>query len=65
MVQIGLVMQVVFLLLVDWGSIVGILRQPELPWMHVVGLVLVNALLIPAAWLAWRWLPRSPKPHRT
>lgn len=55
-IRFGLLMQVVFLLLVDWGSIVGILHQRRTPWGHVVGLVAVNLVLLPAAAIAWRWL---------
>jgi hypothetical protein len=68
-IQLGLVMQVVFLLLVDWGSIVGILHQPRTPWGHVAGLVAVNVVLFPAAWIAWRWLRarglETPRPAQS
>ena len=59
-IQLGLGMQVVFLLLVDWGTIAGILKQARTPWGHVAGLVVVNLVLWPAAALAWRWLRSQP-----
>lgn len=55
-IRFGLIMQVVFLLLVDWGTIAGIVHQRRTPWVHVAGLVVVNIVLLPAAALAWRWL---------
>jgi hypothetical protein len=58
-IRVGLLLQVVFLVLVDWGTIAAVLEQPELPWLHLVGLVVVNLLLVPAAVVAWRWIPRS------
>lgn len=61
-IQLGLILQVVFLLFVDWGTIVGILAQPRTPWAHVAGLVAVNAVLLPAAYLAWKWLRTKADP---
>jgi hypothetical protein len=55
-IRFGLVLQFVFLLLVDWASIAGILHQRPTPWGHVVGLILVNVVLWPAAIVAWRWV---------
>jgi hypothetical protein len=52
----GLLLQIVFLFFVDWGTVAGILHEPHLPWKHVAGLVLVNLVLLPAALLAWRWV---------
>lgn len=62
-IQLGLLLQLVFLFFVDWGSIAGILRQRHTPWAHVAGLVAVNVVLLPAAVVAWKWLrARSASP---
>lgn len=55
-IQLGLVLQLVFLFFVDWGTIAGIMHQRRTPWAHVAGLVAVNLVLLPAAVIAWRWL---------
>lgn len=59
MIRTGLVLQLVFLFLVDWGSIVGIADEETLPWGHVAGLIAVNAVLLVSAWFAWAWMQRA------
>ena len=63
-IRIGVVLQVVFLLLVDWGTIAGIAHRPEIPWVHVVGLIAVNAGLFVCAVFAWRWMGRAQRRSR-
>jgi hypothetical protein len=58
MIRFGLVLQVVFLFFVDWGTIAGMRGEPEVPWTHVVGLIAINAMLLVAAWVAWTWMRR-------
>jgi hypothetical protein len=63
-IRIGVVLQVVFLALVDWGTIAGIAGQEEFPWLHVIGLAVVNVLCVVSAVLAWRWMGRSQRSVR-
>jgi hypothetical protein len=58
MIRAGLVLQVVFLILVDWGTIAGMRGGERVPWIHVAGLIAVNAVLLVAAGVAWRWMRR-------
>ena len=57
----GFWIQLVLLGLVDWGTVVAITRH-EVAAIHYVGFGLVNAALLCATVLVWRWLPsQSPK----
>ena len=58
-IRAGAAMQLVFLLLVDWGTIAGFRNEPRIPWTHVIGLIAVNALLLVSALVAWRWMARA------
>lgn len=60
-IRIGVVLQVVFLLLVDWGTIAGITDSDEIPWVHVIGLVAVNLALFVCAVVAWKWMGRAQR----
>lgn len=64
-IRIGVLLQVVFLALVDWGSIAGIAGSAETPWRHVIGLTAVNLVLLSSAFIAWRWMGRSQRRART
>lgn len=59
MIRSGLTLQLVFLLLVDWGSIAGMVEEQSVPWGHVAGLVVVNAVLLVAAYFAWTLMRRA------
>jgi protein-S-isoprenylcysteine O-methyltransferase Ste14 len=63
-IRIGVLLQVVFLALVDWGTIAGIADASETPWKHVIGLVVVNVVLLASALVAWRWMGRSQRKLR-
>jgi hypothetical protein len=53
--------QLVFLLMVDLGTIHA-MRQGLVAWYHYIGLVVVNLVCLGAAFVMWRWLrdQRSP-----
>jgi hypothetical protein len=59
MIRAGLLLQLVFLFLVDWGSISGMTGEQALPWGHVFGLLVVNAMLLVSAYYAWNWMRRA------
>ena len=63
-IRIGVLLQIVFLALVDWGTIAGIADASETPWKHVVGLAVVNVVLLACAAVAWRWMGRSQRKLR-
>lgn len=63
-IRIGVVLQVIFLLLVDWGTIAGIADEPEIPWLHVIGLAAVNVVLFACSIVAWRWMGRAQRNQR-
>jgi hypothetical protein len=63
-IRIGVALQVVFLLVVDWGTIAGITDEPEVPWLHVAGLATVNIALFVCAVIAWRWMGRAQRNSR-
>lgn len=63
-IRIGVLLQIVFLALVDWGSIAGIAGSAEIPWRHVIGLTAVNLVLLTSAFIAWRWMGRSQRKLR-
>lgn len=54
-IKAGFLVQVVMLVLVDFGTLYAIQQSPS-QWPHVIGLVVVNAVLLPIAALVWRWL---------
>jgi hypothetical protein len=59
--KLGFWLQLVLLGLVDWGTVVAFSRH-EVPAIHYVGFGLVNAGLLGATIVVWRWLPsKSPK----
>ncbi len=58
MIRLGLVLQVVFLFFVDWGTIAGMQAEPAVPWPHVIALIGINAMLLVAAWFGWTWMRR-------
>lgn len=47
--------QLVFLGMVDWGTIVA-MQKGEVAGVHYVGLAVVNVVLLYLAFLMWRWL---------
>jgi len=63
-IRLGVALQVVFLLFVDWGTIAGITGEPEIPWLHVFGLAAVNIALFICAVIAWRWMGRTQRNSR-
>ena len=63
-IRVGVALQVVFLLMVDWGSIVGMRHEPEIPWGHVAGMIIVNVVLLASAVVAWRWMLRAQRGNR-
>ena len=58
-IKLGFWSQLVFLVLVDWGSLMAFAKQP-VAWYHYVGFAIVNVLLLWATWVMWGWL----KPQR-
>jgi hypothetical protein len=60
-IRIGVLLQIVFLALVDWGTIAGIADSSETPVRHIVGLAAVNLVLLGSAVVAWRWMGRSQR----
>jgi hypothetical protein len=50
--------QLVLLFLLDWGTLVAFSRQGA-RWFEVAGFVLVNALLLVATALTWRFMRGS------
>lgn len=59
MIRVGLFMQLLFLALVDWGTIAGMLKQPDgVPTLHIVGLAVTNAVLLVATYVGWVWMRR-------
>lgn len=63
-IRVGLALQVVFLLFIDWATIDGFRREETLPWGHVVGLAVMNTVLLVAAFFAWRWMLRQQRESR-
>lgn len=63
-IRLGVLLQVVFLALVDWGSIAGMADASETPWGHVFGLTVVNVVLLGSAVVAWRWMGKSQRKLR-
>jgi hypothetical protein len=57
----GFWLQLVFLALVDWGSVYAFQRQ-QTSWHHWAGLTLVNAVLLAASYVMWRWLRSQRDP---
>ena len=55
--------QLVFLGLVDTGTIVA-MRQGDVSWVHYVGFAVVNAICLAISVLMWRWL-RGQRGHAT
>ena len=62
LIGLGFWMQLVLLVLVDWGSLVAF-REKAPPWYHVVGFVTVNVVLC-AAWIWAFMLWRRGGPRR-
>jgi hypothetical protein len=57
--QAGFFSQLVFLALVDWGSLVAF-RKEGAAWYHYAALAVLNAILLVAAYFVNRWLRRLP-----
>ena len=60
-IKVGFWSQLVLLFLVDWGTILALSKDGG-PWYHVVGFVIVNAVLLYATWLVWKWLKPARSP---
>jgi hypothetical protein len=63
MIRAGLVLQLVFLLFVDWGTVAGMRSEPDVPWFHIAGLIVVNVVLIASGYFAWIWMRRAQASH--
>jgi hypothetical protein len=48
--------QLVFLFLVDWGTIHAMRQGRVSSWVHYVGIVAVNLVCLGASFVMWRWL---------
>ncbi len=59
MIRSGLILQIVFLLFVDWGTIVGFAKSAQTPWIHIGGLFLLNVVLLACSYFAWTWMRRA------
>lgn len=54
-IKAGFLIQIVLLVLVDIGTLYALAQAPS-RWPHLIGLIVVNAVLVPIAALVWRWL---------
>ncbi|MDP6935011.1 MAG: hypothetical protein QGG40_18965 [Myxococcota bacterium] len=61
-IKLGFWSQLVFLALVDWGTLVAFSNQPP-PWYHWAGFVVVNLLCLTATVFVWRWLRHQTDPQ--
>ncbi len=61
--RMGFFSQLVFLLLVDWGSLHAFERDGA-AWFHYAALIALNVVLLAAAFFVYRWLRtvREPGP---
>lgn len=58
MIQLGFWTQLVLLVLVNWGSLAAFARHGA-PWYHVVGIVVVDASLLFASVVTFRFIMRQ------
>lgn len=63
MIQLGFWTQLVLLALVNWGSLTAFARHGA-PWYHVVGIVVVDASLLLASVVTFRFIMRQGGPPR-
>ena len=61
-IKLGFWSQLILLVLVDWGTLVAFSRGAG-STLHYVGFGLVNAVLLFATWMCWRWLKPQKSPH--
>lgn len=54
-IKLGFWSQLIFLILVDWGSLLSFAKG-EVPWYHYAGFTVVNVLMLWATWVMWGWL---------
>jgi len=60
-IKLGFWSQLVFLLLVDWGSIHALVRTAA-PWYHWAGFFTINVLILLATVHIWSWLKDAKTP---
>ncbi len=63
-IKLGFWSQLVFLALVDWGTVHAFLREPT-PWYHWLAFGVLNLALLFATWKIWAWLKHERTPDET
>jgi len=54
-IKLGFWSQILFLGLVDWGTLVAFSNEPP-AWQHWLAFGVVNVVLLATAVVVWRWL---------
>lgn len=54
-IKFGFWVQLIFLILVDWGFIVVFQKVDYVFWYYYFGFIVVNVVLFIVMWIGWKW----------